>query len=117
MLTASLILAYYEKFQEKNGKSLVVTRNALGDGILNDATKSNYITAKHIPKESLKAKQPYQYERQFFVGYRLIVVQIFTLFIANFKGIPFVKLMWKYPFRKGLTNAKGTLKRFLSKKI
>lgn len=105
----------YPVFQEKKGKSLVVTRNALGDEILNAAIKSNYITAKHIPKESLKAKQPYQYERQFFVGYRLIVVQIFTLFIANFKGIPITRLMLKYPFRKGLTNTKGTLKRFISK--
>jgi coenzyme F420 hydrogenase subunit beta len=103
----------YPDFEEREGKSLVIARTELGDILIKNAFKNKNIIVEHLKKERISKMQPYQYQRRLFVGYRIVVIQILTMFLLNFKGTGYLKLMAKYPIHKGIKNSIGTLRRFL----
>lgn len=104
----------YPDFEEREGISLAIARTETGDALIKNAFKNNYINVEQLQKERIPKMQPYQYERRLYVGYRIIVIQFLTMFLLNFKGTGYLKLMARYPIHKGIKNSIGTFRRFLS---
>jgi coenzyme F420 hydrogenase subunit beta len=103
----------YPDFKERDGISLAIVRTQQGNDLIKAASAEGYISIDELQKDKVEKMQPYQYERRLFVGYRLIIIQLFTLSLLNFKNTAFLKLMGKYPVLKGIKNSVGTMRRFI----
>jgi coenzyme F420 hydrogenase subunit beta len=102
----------YPDFEERDGKSILITRTTLGDRLIQMARGQKKIVVEQISKERISKMQPYQHERRLLVGYRILAVQVLTKFILKLKSTGYLKLMTKYSFYKGVRNSFGTIKRF-----
>ncbi len=103
----------YPDFEERDGRSLAISRTDSGEKLINEAFRNKFILIENLEKDKIAKMQPYQYQRRLFVGYRIIIIQILTLFLLNFKNTEYLKLMKKYPVLKGIKNSLGTIKRFV----
>lgn len=102
----------YPDFEEREGKSLAIARTELGYILIKNALKNKNIIVEQLKKDRILKMQPYQYQRRLFVGYRIVVIQFLTMFLLNFRGTGYLKLMAQYPIHKGIRDSIGTLRRF-----
>lgn len=103
----------YPDFEEREGRSLAISRTQSGDQLIQYAQTNKAIYVEQLKEERISKMQPYQYQRRLFVGYRIIIIQFLTGFMLNFKDTGYLKLMTRYPLHKGVKNSIGTLKRFM----
>ena len=105
----------YPDFEERPGKSILISRTQSGDRLLTMALNGGSITTEPIDENRISKMQPFQHQRRLFVGYRIIVIQILSRFLLSFRSTGYFKLMFKYPIHRGVKNSYGTLRRALFK--
>jgi coenzyme F420 hydrogenase subunit beta len=106
----------YPDFEEREGKSILISRTLLGDRLIEMALGQKRIVVQQITRDRISKMQPYQHERRLVVGYRILAVQFLTMFIFKLKSTGYLNLMTKYPMYNGLRNSLGTIKRFSFRK-
>ncbi len=99
-------------FEEKDGKSFMISRTLAGNNLINAALCGNIITTENLGKREIAEMQPYQYERRLMVGYRIIIIQLLTFSLLKLKNTGYLKLIVRNPTFKGIRNSLGTLRRF-----
>lgn len=65
----------YPVFKEEQGRSLVITRTAVGDELIDAALRSGYLKASQLPIEDLILMQPSQARRKSVVGARMAALR------------------------------------------
>ncbi|WP_419741919.1 Coenzyme F420 hydrogenase/dehydrogenase, beta subunit C-terminal domain [Paraclostridium dentum] len=67
----------YPVFEEKEGRSLIISRTLIGKSILKDSIKNGYINiSEGLKIEQLKQIQPYQFSRKASLKYRLLAMKL-----------------------------------------
>lgn len=67
----------YPMFEEKEGRSLIISRTLTGKSILKDAMENRYINiSEDLKIEQLKQIQPYQFSRKASLKYRLLAMKL-----------------------------------------
>ena len=61
----------------------------------------------------MEEKQPYQYQRRKYIGWRLMPLQLLTFGILKFKGLGIMKQARKLDLKEGINNMNGSLKRII----
>jgi coenzyme F420 hydrogenase subunit beta len=102
----------YPDFEDKEGRSLVICRNEKSLDIVKSATQGNYICTDFFDLKELPKIQPYQSGRIRKMGWRILGVQLRTLFFLSFKGAINLKRMMKINLIKGLKICIGTIVRY-----
>jgi coenzyme F420 hydrogenase subunit beta len=105
----------YPDFEEKEGKSFVISRNAQGEELLKNAINSNYIKVEELNINDIKYIQPYQYRKRYEVGFRILGIQLCTFFSLRFLNFRLVNRMSQYNYLKGIKIVLGTIKRHIQK--
>jgi coenzyme F420 hydrogenase subunit beta len=102
----------YPDFEERDGKSLVLSRTALGRELLCAAVAAGRISLSDLSVESIKEMQPYQYLRAVSSGWRLAAVRIATLGLIRRPDASVRRAMRYFPLQRGIRQFAGTMKRF-----
>lgn len=103
----------YPSFQERNGQSLIITRNNDGENLLNEATKAGYlkISRKNITEKEVGKMQPYQKARKQNLLPRLAALKFLGRTVPKFNyNRLFIATARENPFRL-LKNFLGMLRR------
>jgi len=104
----------YPDFEEQDGRSLVFYRTKKGRDAMKVAEAKGYVTIHNtINIDSIKYIQPGQYNRRKYAGWRILVVQIMTLGMLDFRGLGIMEQSVKADLFIGLKNMKGTFLRML----
>lgn len=105
----------YPIFDERTGKSLIMTRTKLGNELISNVANHNYISINNIDINKLKIIQPFQYERRIYAGSRIIAFYIVKRIKVNFKNLRvFNNLLLGSP-KALFLNFMGTFKRAVFK--
>jgi len=106
----------FPDFEEKEGRSFVLVRTLEGEKLFNSAVKDEMVVSRPLEVNKIKEMQRFQHQRRLLVGYRLVSVQILSLFLLRFSNLGIINLMMRANFKTGLLNMIGTAKRFIFKK-
>ncbi|MCD8291592.1 MAG: Coenzyme F420 hydrogenase/dehydrogenase, beta subunit C-terminal domain [Prevotella sp.] len=102
----------YPDFTESEGRNFCFIRTNIGKQIFDEAVKAGYIETEILDIDKIKDIQRYQYNRRHLIGWRVLVVQLLSGFILEFKGFGFIKTSLKTNFFVAVRDALGTAKRF-----
>ena len=97
----------YPDFEESDGRSFVMIRTEIGSELFAKALLEQNIIPRELDIKKLKVVQYYQYQRRIIIGYRILVVQILTGMLLNFKGLGIYSIMWKASKVSGIENMIG----------
>ncbi|MCU7548270.1 Coenzyme F420 hydrogenase/dehydrogenase, beta subunit C-terminal domain [Chitinophagaceae bacterium LB-8] len=101
----------YPDFTEKEGNSLVITRTAIGQQVVDELINDEAIFCKSLPVEKLRLMQPFQYRRRKYAGMRIIAAMIAKQFLFRFHNLYIYRnLEFKSPKRL-MKEFLGTFKR------
>ena len=103
----------YPDFTESDGRCFCMIRTEKGLSLFKDASQTGYIISENLDISRIQEMQAYQFERRKLSGWRIIPVQLFSLFILNFKGLSIFKQAKTAKFSIGISNLKGTTERIL----
>lgn len=96
----------YPIFEEKEGRSLIITRTAKGEDIVRRAWEAGYIEMKEIDIGEVAKMQPYQARRKQLVLSRLAALALLGRAAPRFRGLS----LWRTAISAGLWgNAKSFL--------
>lgn len=104
----------YPDFNEEEGKNFCFIRTKQGQSIFDEAKKSGYIQTEKLTLSSIKEIQPHQYERRRVSVLRIVVVQLMTLGILNFKNTEYFKAFFELSVKTIIREILGTVKRFVN---
>lgn len=103
----------YPDFTEAEGINFCFVRTDIGKELFLDAMNAGYIVTQQINIDDVKEKQLYQHERRHYVGWRILIVQLFTCGILSFHGLGLIHLSLKVLNKRAVREMIGTAKRFL----
>ena len=107
----------YPKFEEAEGRSLVITRTPEGEGVIQDAVRAGYLDVADIEVGEVAKMQPYQARRKQLVLSRLAAVAMFGQRTPRFRGLS----LWRCALMAGVWhNARsflGTAFRVITKRL
>jgi coenzyme F420 hydrogenase subunit beta len=90
----------YPDFSEKEGNSLIITRTAIGQEIVNELVSDQAIFCKILPLEKLRLMQPFQYKRRKYAGVRILAAMIAKQFLFRFRKLCIYRnLLYEAPKR------------------
>lgn len=99
----------YPKFEEKEGRSLLLVRTSHGEKLIKKMIQLDYIDGvESYGIENLKKIQPYQYVRKQTVLARLLPLKVFCVQTPKFKGFCLGALISNAPIVEVLKGALGT---------
>ncbi|HEY6527978.1 MAG TPA: Coenzyme F420 hydrogenase/dehydrogenase, beta subunit C-terminal domain [Cellvibrionaceae bacterium] len=101
----------YPDFAERDGRSLIISRTAAGNQLLNAATSSNAIVMEPISVGEIDAMQPYQVNRRQLAAARGVATRLAVGNTTRFKGLKLVRQIFSSGFIYTLRNAWGTFRR------
>lgn len=106
----------YPIFTEGSGKSLVISRNDIGEELINKLVKDKKIIIESFYKENLKLVQPYQFQRRTTLSSRITAMKIFNRIIPKYEVA--VKKSSEYQSKKKrIRTFIGTVKRILNNRL
>lgn len=104
----------YPSFEEKGGRSLILTRTYQGERLLEKAIALGYIAGvEDFDLIALKKIQPYQYNRKSTLLVRLLVLKIWRINLPKYKNFSLFSLFLITPIIVTLKAAFGTMLRKL----
>jgi coenzyme F420 hydrogenase subunit beta len=101
----------YPDFEERDGRSLILSRTPRGEALLLDAAASGAIVMEDGDVESIALMQPYQLTRKRVVLGRWLAVGLRTGVWPRFSGLHLRAALWRGGWLPALRNAWGTFKR------
>lgn len=105
----------YPDFEERDGRSLVLTRTYSGRELLQAATKAGYLQLESLNVSEIEKMQPYQVNRKKMVLGRLLAVRLAIGTSVKVKGLGLVKASLSSNFVHWGKSAVGTYRRVLRK--
>jgi coenzyme F420 hydrogenase subunit beta len=107
----------YPKFQEAEGRSLVITRTPTGEDIVRAAVREGYLELAEVEIGEIAKMQPYQARRKQLVLSRLAALALFGHTVPRFRGLS----LWRCALMAGLwRNARsfiGTVVRIVTRRL
>ncbi len=103
----------YPEFTEAPGKNFCLIRTNTGKLLFDEASATGYIVCEGLDVSIVGSKQPYQYERRHYVGWRIAIVQLLTGGLLHFRGMNIYKISLRANYIKAACEALGTVKRIL----
>ena len=101
----------YPDFDEREGRSLVLSRTTLGEQLLQEALTRGSVAAQPEPVDSIAAMQPYQRTRKQVVLGRWLAVWLRTGVWPSFRGLRLSAALRHGGWLPALRNAWGTFRR------
>jgi coenzyme F420 hydrogenase subunit beta len=101
----------YPDFDEREGRSLVLSRTALGEQLLQQARAAGAVTTAPEPVDAIDAMQPYQRTRKQVVLGRWLAVGLRTGVWPRFRGLHLGAALRSGGWMPALRNAWGTFRR------
>lgn len=102
----------YPDFTEADGRNFCFIRSQRGLQLFKDAEQAGYIQSETLNVNEVKNMQRYQFDRRHYVGWRIIVVQLLTRGVLDFRGLGFYRTALKANYYHALKEMVGTFKRF-----
>lgn len=81
----------YPLFEENDGRSLVISRNKVGNKLLSEAKLSSHIALENFDMSTLAKIQPFQYYRRVSIFSRLLAFRFLGLTPPKYKGFGLLK--------------------------
>ena len=107
----------YPDFEERPGRSLILTRSPTGEKLLQSALGCEAVMSEACAKDAIKGMQPYQYDRK-----RSVLARIAALMVTGREHPRFVRMgLWRAALRGSplllARNFAGTLRRLFQNKV
>jgi coenzyme F420 hydrogenase subunit beta len=106
----------YPVFEERPGKSLIMTRNQTGNRWLELALKNGYLVAEDYDPAKLNQIQAYQAKRRSLVLPRMLALRLRGIGGFQFLGLSLFQNMARGNWRHAISNFWGTLRRLKTSK-
>ncbi|WP_158255213.1 Coenzyme F420 hydrogenase/dehydrogenase, beta subunit C-terminal domain [Rhodoblastus acidophilus] len=103
----------YPDFEEREGRSLIVTRTDAGDKLLKKLIEGGYLSVSPLPVAEIEAMQPYQANRKRNVPARRAALLLCGRLVPRFAGFGFKTLALRHSWIDQARNFMGTLRRLL----
>jgi coenzyme F420 hydrogenase subunit beta len=101
----------YPDFTERDGRSLLLTRNKLGEELVNEAFLANVIKIEDLDITEISKMQPYQVNRKQVVLGRVIAAGLANKKLVSFKNMGLIKASLRTNPITWLRHAWGTYRR------
>jgi len=101
----------YPDFAEREGRSLVLTRTAAGESLVQEAVRAGAIGANDLPVEEIARMQPYQLNRKRVVLGRWLATRLRRGWAPRYRRLGLVKASLGARPMNWLRNAIGTYRR------
>jgi len=103
----------YPKFDEEDGRSLIISRTPRGEELVQAAIKAGYIEVMDLDIGEIQKMQPSQANRKRLVTSRLLAMRLITGFRPNFTGLNLAEAAASAPVRLRLRNFLGMARRLV----
>lgn len=103
----------YPDFADSEGRCFCMIRTDIGLRLMSEAYADGYIISRDLELNTIEEKQPYQYQRRKYIGWRLMPLQLLTFGMLKFKGLGIMKQARKLDLKEGINNMNGSLKRIM----
>jgi coenzyme F420 hydrogenase subunit beta len=103
----------YPDFAEQDGRSLILTRTAIGEQLVIDAQAAGYVTAQDLAIAEIEKMQPYQANRKRLLYSRLSGMKLVGAKTPRYLGFGLFKLAFSAGFRANIKSMIGTARRLL----
>lgn len=106
----------YPLFEEKKGRSLIISRTEFGETTLKSAEASGFISTQSLDIEEIAGMQPSQAQRKRFVLSRLAAMRLLGKPTPNYKGFELKKAALSGGLWPNFRNFLGTARRIIAGK-
>lgn len=103
----------YPDFTEREGQSLIISRNKEASELLNQGVLSGSFEIKPMESEKIGQMQPYQMKRRLMVGGRIFATWLVHPVKLNYKNLGITTNLKKADIKMLFNEFKGTLKRVI----
>lgn len=103
----------YPLFEERDGRSLIVTRNERGQALLGDVTTAGALYVEPIDLSEVDRMQPYQARRKSAIGWRILALRMLGRSAPRYPGFTLPRLMVRGNIARNLKNFAGTVRRLV----
>lgn len=103
----------YPEFDERDGRSLIVSRTERGDRLLKDAVASGSIVTEPVDIREVERMQPAQARRKRLVGGRIAALTLTLQPRPDVRGAMVAEASKRASTREGVRNFLGTVRRIL----
>lgn len=101
----------YPSFEEHPGRSLVVSRSAVGEAAVADAIRGGHLLVREEHADTIEGMQPYQVDRKRYALSRLAAVVVRRCIRPRFKNLRLLRCARQASLVEQLRNFRGTLRR------
>jgi len=101
----------YPKFEEQDGRSLIMTRTEIGENFLNDAVTGGILATEKLAIEEVQLMQPAQARRKRLVASRLAACSLMLQPRPAMNGLDVEKASRAASIKEKLKNLLGTMRR------
>lgn len=106
----------YPVFDERQGRSLIVTRTARGEELVQAAIEAGYIEVEDLPIEDIEKMLPSQANRKRMIRSRTFAMRIFKGFRPSYSGLNIREAARVVPLMASVRSFLGTARRLLLRK-
>lgn len=103
-------------FEERDGRSLILTRTAKGEALLRTMIESEAIITEPCTREEMARMQPYQAHRKGFVWSRLIAMAMMGKRLPTFRGLDLARNSRAFGLRRNIRSMGGMLLRLVKRR-
>ena len=103
----------YPDFEERDGRSLIISRTAAGEALLQACAAAGYIAMQPLPVAEIGRMQPYQETRKRMVLPRLWALRAVGRMAPNYRNLGLLRAARGRSLREHYRSFKGTVKRTL----
>jgi coenzyme F420 hydrogenase subunit beta len=103
------------KFEEKEGRSLIIGRTHLGVSVVEGAVEKGYLVVEDFSLQDIEIIQPYQAMRRRLVASRLLAMMISGVFYPQYRGFHLIQNAFRISLKDNWLSFKGMLRRLRSK--
>jgi coenzyme F420 hydrogenase subunit beta len=100
-------------FDERGGRSIILSRNAKGEALVQSAERAGALQTQPVTIEEIAAMQPYQARRKGLTGARLTAMALLGRRRPRYRGLALAENMKRLGPAKALRELLGTLRRLL----
>lgn len=103
-------------FEERDGRSLILTRTARGEALLRTMIEGQAIMIQPCTRDEMARMQPYQAHRKCFVWSRLIAMAMMGKRLPTFRGLELVRNSRAFGLRRNVRSMGGMLLRLIKRR-
>jgi coenzyme F420 hydrogenase subunit beta len=101
----------YPDFAEQEGRSLIISRNGAGEGLLQACVAAGYLAMEALPVEEIRKMQPYQENRKQMVLSRVMALKVMGRPAPRYRRLQLLRTAWMGGLVANARNFLGMVKR------